>query len=150
MGSRMMDKEEFVNIITMFKFMPIKENESKNRYYKRLIESEAVKRSRTTLQLCESAVKDAPDNIDAAYEAYCKLSNDRQMKKQEAKAKRISVEAVCQQEDVAGQCDEKLEEKPEHDLAAAYRFLMNECNDVSIYGGTLKLTMEVSKWESLF
>ena len=97
----------------MFRIMPIKENESKNRYYKRLIESEAVKRSRTTLQLCESAVKAAPDNIDAAYEAYCKLSNDRQMKKQEAKAKQISVKAVCPQEDVASQCDEVMEEPEE-------------------------------------
>ena len=63
----------------------------------------------------------------------------------------VSVEAVCPQEDVAGQCDENPEEKPEHDLAAAYKFLRDECIEVEMNDMKhLIITVEVSKWESLF
>jgi len=75
--------------------------------------------------------------------------------------KQITVEELCPQEDVASQCDEKpddteqnmvkQEEQPQHDLAAAYRFLRDQCIEVEMNDMKhLIITMEVSKWESLF
>lgn len=43
------------------------------------------------------------------------------------------------------------QEKPEHDLAAAYKFLRDECIEVEMNDmNHLIITVEVSKWESLF
>ena len=68
----------------------------------------------------------------------------------------IKVDDICELE--ASEKEEKQSFERNHDLAAAYAFLRDECEDVKFsadhelfpFRKLLTVTMEVKKWESLF
>ena len=61
---------------------------------------------------------------------------------------------MAQNEQKANELLERFEQvampNPFHCIESAYLFLRDECQNVQISNGLLTVTMEVSKWESLF
>ena len=155
--SKMMSKEEFEKNIKVMDLAAQQKGESQNGYFKRLKEAGLTNRSRTTLQTIVYAMEEAT-NIDEAYEIYCIKSRERTRTKNKKKPIQISVQELCPLESdpvqIWADCSERdmaKYEEPQHDLAAAYRFLRDQCIDVEINDMKhLIITVEVSKWESLF
>ena len=82
MAKQMIQIEEFSRIYNLIVAVPIKKDESDNKYFQRLLVCGAG-RSRRTLQLIVRAMKDT-DCVDDAYALYKELSRERKHQKKKA------------------------------------------------------------------
>ena len=161
MAAKMLPYDEFVRIVNVMGLIPQKDEESQNAYFKRIIETAEIGRSRTTLQYVTYALdkSEGLDNkIDEAYNAYIELSRKRNRNKKQKNPKQSEQQKIdldeVHDETKPEAVDNPTEEECIHHFkvarkATAICAIMMSCEYFSIENGVVNMRMPFHVFSNL-
>ena len=150
MSKPLLTFDVFQQSVNILRQIPRTDTETQKAYYERLQKEYGVKPSRPVLQLIEKSMVGNED-VQFMYQKYREFTRERSQKRREKeKLEKLMAQNANKANELLQQFEQFEYQHPCPCLESAYLFLRDECQNVQITNGLLTVTMEVSKWESLF